>query len=90
MNARCATIAALVFGAMTAVAPAQAQIQEDKWTFQAVVYGYFPDIGGSTKFPERTGGSTIDVDIGKILSNLNFTFMGEFEARKGRWASSPT
>ena len=63
----------------------QAQIPEDKWTFQAILYGYFPDLGGTTKFPERTGGSTIDVSIGNILSSLNFTFMGEFEARRGRW-----
>lgn len=78
-------MAALVVGAMVLAAPARAQIVEDKWTFQAILYGFFPDIGGSTRFPERTGGSSINVDNDQILSSLNFTFMGTIEARKGRW-----
>jgi hypothetical protein len=86
MNARLATAAgALFLGAALVTSPAGAQVPEDRWTFQAIVYGYFPDIGGTTRFPERSGNSSIDVDIGKILSNLNFTFMGELEARRGRW-----
>lgn len=80
-------IAALAVGlGAAALAPAaSAQAPDDKWTFQAIVYGYFPDLGGKTSFPERTGASSIDVNIDQILSNLNFTFMGTFEARKGRW-----
>jgi hypothetical protein len=86
MKARIATAAgALFLGAALVTGSADAQVPEDRWTFQAIVYGYFPDIGGTTRFPERSGGSSIDVDIGNILSNLNFTFMGEFEARRGRW-----
>jgi hypothetical protein len=86
MNGKPGTLAAaLLAGAVTMASTAHAQVPEDRWTYQAIVYGYFPDIGGSTRFPERSGGSNIDVDIGKILSNLNFTFMGTMEARKGRW-----
>ena len=78
------TLGALALAALAAV-PAHAQIQEDKWTFQAIVYAYLPDIGGSTSFPDRTGGSSVNVSSDQILSNLNFTFMGTLEARKGRW-----
>ncbi len=79
------TLAALAVAAATLAPTAQAQVPEDKWTFQAIVYGYLPDLGGTTKFPERTGASSINVNIDQILSNLNFTIMGELEARKGRW-----
>jgi hypothetical protein len=86
MKTHLARAAIGAFLAATAIVPAPAHAQpSDNWTFQAIVYGYFPDLGGTTKFPPRTGGGSIDVDIGTILSNLNFTFMGTFEARKGRW-----
>lgn len=78
------TLAALVVAALAAI-PAQAQIPEDRWTFQAIVYGYLPDVGGSTNFPERSGASSVNVNADQLLSNLNFTFMGTLEARKGRW-----
>jgi len=63
--------------------PAQAQATNE-WTFQAIVYGYLPDIGGKTSFPAGSG-SSIDVSNSAILDSLNFTFMGTFEARKGRF-----
>jgi hypothetical protein len=63
-----------------------AQSMDDKWQFQAIVYGYLPDIGGKTTFPEgRNGAGGVTVDASQILDNLNFAFMGTFEARKGRW-----
>lgn len=87
MNRKFETLAAILLaGAAIASVPARAQVPDDRWTFQALLYGYFPSIGGSTSFPERTGGSSsIDVNSNQILSNLNFTFMGTFEARRGRW-----
>ena len=78
------TLSALLLAALVA-APAHAQIPEDRWTFQAIVYAYLPDVGGSTAFPERSGSSSINVNTDQILSDLNFTFMGTLEARKGRW-----
>jgi len=57
----------------------------DDWRFTAIIYGYLPDIGGSTSFPERAGGGSINVDASKIIDNLKFTFMGTFEAQKGRY-----
>lgn len=76
--------AATAFLSATLPLAATAQTADDAWRFQAIVYGYFPDIGGKTSFPER-GGSSVDVDISQILSNLKFTFMGTFEAGKGNW-----
>jgi hypothetical protein len=56
----------------------------DEWRFQAVVYVYLPSVGGETTFPS-SGGSGASVDASKILDNLNFAFMGSFEADKGPW-----
>ena len=85
MRTRFAAIAALLAIAAVVASPARAQIVEDKWTFQAILYGYFPDVGGSTRFPDRGGAGSINVDTDQILSSLNFAFMGTLEARKGRW-----
>ena len=57
----------------------------DDWQFRALIYGYFPDIGGTTQFPNRAGGGSINVDASTLIDNLKFTFMGTFEAQKGRW-----
>ncbi len=66
------------------VAPARA---DDTWEFQATVYGYFPTIAGTTVFPPTGQSNTVSVDIDKILDNLKFTFMGAFDARRGRWGA---
>jgi hypothetical protein len=44
-----------------------------------------PDMGGSTKFPESGGGSSVEITASDILNALNFAFMGAFNAQKGRW-----
>jgi len=80
---RAASVVAVALSATFAQSPALAQIS-DEWRFQAIIYGYLPDIGGSTNFPEGHG-TSINVDASKIIDNLKFTFMGTFEARKGRW-----
>jgi hypothetical protein len=59
--------------------------QADAWKWQAVIYGYFPDIGGTTTFPQAAGGSDVTVDAAKIIDALKFTFMGTLEAHNGRW-----
>lgn len=55
----------------------------DGWEFKAAIYGYFPTMSGTTTFPPSGGSSSASVDIDTILENLEFTFMGQFEARKG-------
>lgn len=64
---------------------AAAQSAADGWKYRAIIYGYFPDIGGTTTFPTSAGGGGTKVDSSTILDSLNFAFMGTFEARKGRF-----
>ncbi len=76
--AAAAVVAALVPAASFAQSTAD-------WQFKATLYGYFPDISGKTTFPHSGAGSDLDLDIGTILDNLKFAFMGAFEANNGRW-----
>ena len=84
------TAPAVVFGLWSTAAvfmPSCAVGQElsDEWHFAATVYGWFPDIGGTTRFP--AGASSIDVDIHTILDHLKFTAQGSFEMQKGHWGA---
>jgi hypothetical protein len=63
-----------------------AQQTSDDWQFSATIYGWFPDIGGQTRFPAGAGG-TIDVDISTILDHLKMTAQGSFAIQKGRWGA---
>jgi hypothetical protein len=56
----------------------------EDWEFGLSIYGWFPDISGTTSFPTG-GGGDFTVPIGDILDNLSFTFQGSFDARKGHW-----
>ncbi|MDZ7589357.1 MAG: hypothetical protein U5L05_01420 [Rubrivivax sp.] len=68
------------------IAPVTVSAQTaDTWQFQAAIYGYFPTLSGSTRLPASGGGSDVSVDIDQILENLQFTFMGSFEAVRGPW-----
>jgi hypothetical protein len=65
---------------------AQQSASETKpWQFGVSVYGWFPDITGTTAFEQPGGGSDFEIDIEDILKNLEFTLMGTFDVRKGRW-----
>jgi hypothetical protein len=76
--------AALMVIAASAPLAAEAQQVSDQWQFRGSIYGWLPDIGGKTTFPGGNG-SSISVDASQIISSLKFTFMGTFEAQKGRW-----
>jgi len=82
---RMASVAVLT---IAAISPAIVAAQElsDQWKFRASIYGWLPDIGGSTTFPAGTG-TSINVNADKIIDTLKFTFMGTFEAQKGRWGA---
>ena len=82
---RMASVAVLT---IAAISPAIVAAQElsDQWKFRASIYGWLPDIGGSTSFPAGTG-TSINVNADKIIDTLKFTFMGTFEAQKGRWGA---
>ena len=59
--------------------------ETDSWQFGVTIYGWFPDISGETSFTQPGGTNDFKIDIGDILDNLEFTLMGTFDARKGRW-----
>ncbi|MGH6643780.1 MAG: hypothetical protein ACRED3_13905 [Bradyrhizobium sp.] len=65
----------------------QAQAKADEWKFDAVIYGWFPSIGGKTSFPATGSGPSIDVTADDILDALKFTFMGNLGVRKGQWGA---
>ena len=61
------TIAALALCTTWLPATAVAQSSPNAWQFRAILYGYFPDIGGSTIFSTRggtgTGGANLPLSL---------------------------
>jgi hypothetical protein len=72
---------------LSGLAPVAAQVQavNDKWQWELGVYGWFPAIGGTTSFPSGASGPSIDVSASDVIDSLKMTFMGQIEARKGKW-----
>jgi hypothetical protein len=67
-------------------APAvHAQAGPDEWQFRATVYGWFPGLSGTTRFPSGADGPSFNVDASDLISKLKMAFMGSFQARRGRW-----
>ena len=56
----------------------------DEWEFGLSIYGWFPDIEGTTSFRVDEG-VDFTLPINTILDNLDFTLQGLFEARKDHW-----
>jgi hypothetical protein len=82
-------IPALMPVAAAAETPAGLLVQAttpDTWQFDAALYIYLPTIGGTTTFPEPSGGN-VSVDASKILDNLKMAFMGSLGVRKGPWGA---
>ena len=52
------------------------------WRFGAVIYGWFPSISGDLRYSPPGSDGDIDVSADTIIGNLQFTFMGSFEAQK--------
>jgi len=77
----------LLTAALACLAPvaAQAQAAADSWRWEAAIYGWFPGISGSTSFPTGASGPGIDVSADKLIDSLKFAFLGQIEARIGRW-----
>lgn len=78
-------IASVMLAIIGPIASQRASAQSDEWRFQAVIYGYFPDISGNSTFSTASGTPSITIDSSKIIDSLKFAFMGEFEGHKGRW-----
>jgi hypothetical protein len=73
------SLLAAFFSPLTAFAQ-----EAEKWEYRASIYGYLPDISGTTVFPAG-GNSGVGLTSEQILSNLEFTFMGTFDMHNGRW-----
>jgi len=63
-----------------------AESSAEDWRFGAVIYGWLPSVHGDLKYSPPGASGSIDVDAEQIIDNLQFTFMGSFEARKGPWS----
>jgi hypothetical protein len=59
----------------------------DRWEFSGSLNAYLPSVEAQTVFPASGGGSSANIDADAILDNLDFAFMGSFEARKGVWGA---
>ena len=84
LSARLSLFSILLGLGILAPSRAIAQQVSDDWKISATIYGWFPDIGGTTSFPSGAGG-TIDVDVSTILDHLKMTAQGSFEIHKGHW-----
>ena len=79
----------LAAGAMLMATSAAAGAPEGSakdWQFGAVIYGWLPSIDGDLRYAPRGSDGSFSVDANRIIDNLQFTFMGSFEARKGPWS----
>ena len=63
----------------------QPESESESWQFGVSIYGWFPDIAGQTSFAKTGGSGEFEIGIDNILDNLEFTLMGTFDVRKGRW-----
>lgn len=68
-------------GATSAADAAGGTTANDDWQFKAEAYGWLPTIKS-----ELATGDEIELDLNDIFDYLDMTFMGVFQARKGKWA----
>ena len=74
--------------ALLAPLGAAAQPDAPPWKFSLMPYLWVPSVDGKLNFgPPPTGGGSanINIDTSTLLDNLDFAFMINGEARKGRW-----
>ena len=75
------TLITVIFS-MTWSMPAMSDdVPEDDWQFNALIYLWAPYIDTTTD-----SGSDVHIDFDTIIENLDMTFMGAFEAKKGKWS----
>lgn len=72
-------IVAAVLVAMAIPAPAVAQ-DDDGWQWRGALYLWGADVAGKT----RTG-TSINVEFKDLVEDLNWGFLGNIAARKGKW-----
>jgi hypothetical protein len=88
MNLRAIRTAAFAGLALLAPLHASAQASGDEWKFSVMPYFWLPSVNGELSYgPPPPNGATANVDVGtgSVLDALDFAFMINGEARKGRW-----
>lgn len=60
-----------------------ATVEEDAWSFKTDVYAWAQSLDGDIGI--RRLSIPVDVGFTDILENLDISFMGAFEARRGKW-----
>ena len=75
----------LVLFLSTSVSAQQSADTSSGWEFGASIYGWFPDIAGTTAFSPPGSDSEFEIKFEDIVENLEFALMGVFDARKGSW-----
>ena len=82
-------LAAALAAAVLLTAPsARAQPDAPPWKFSVMPYLWLPSVDGKLNYgppPAGGGSANINIDTSTILDNLDFAFMINGEARKGRW-----
>jgi len=80
-----------IFAAMPALLASfgtVAQPDETPWKFSVMPYLWLPSVDGKISYgppPPGGGSANVNIDTATILDNLDFAFMINGEARKGRW-----
>ena len=88
MNTRTLVAAVLAGAALLAPLHATAQPDAEPWKFSVMPYLWLPSVDGKLSYgpPPASGGSAnVNIDSSTLLDNLDFAFMINGEARKGRW-----
>ena len=68
-------------GDIAAVEPIMPEVVvNDSWDYSASLYLWASAIGGTT-----SSGDDVDISFSDILDNLDFGYMGNFGAKKGKW-----
>jgi hypothetical protein len=58
----------------------------EPWQFAVTAYGYLPAISGTAYFPTAPSvGANFTLDQSDLIDHLKMTFMGAFDAHRGRW-----
>lgn len=72
-----------LWGILTVMLAAPVAAQDSGWDFALSPYLWASGIESSVETPFGT--VSADLSASDVFSNLDFAFMGAFEARKGRW-----
>ncbi len=75
---------AVLVASFTAIGASEGPSED--WQYGLLIYGWLPSINGDLRYSPAGSSGSFDVDADKIIDNLQMTFMGSFEARKGKWS----